>query len=121
MTMTDAFVVRGSGMFAHGGTLRGAYAALQEKIAESKPIEERIAEFVGEYGLDEEVSGEELYVWHHILTGSCEFGRRRFCKERGIDPATARMTVREFIALTENEYNGGIIKQLTEKYKKQEL
>lgn len=58
------------------------------------------------------MKAKELYKWHNILTGSCEFGRREFCKDHKIDIDKDLLTVNEFIALTVNEYGGDIITQL---------
>ena len=47
--------------------------------------------------LDEEYG--DLFDWHHVLTGSCEFGRRQWCEEHGYKP-TDSITLRTFLTET---------------------
>ena len=57
-------------------------------------------------------SAKDLFIWHHILTGSCKFGREIFCKDRNIDINKDEFTIYEFIDLTKDSYMGEIIKKL---------
>ena len=57
----------------------------------------------------------DLFDWHHILTGSCEFGRKQWCKEHGFQP-TDKITVRDFIRLTKFDFGGDIIGKLEKEY-----
>ena len=59
---------------------------------------------------------KDFYQWHHILTGSCEMGRKSFARNYNIDIENDMMTVKEFISLTEDAYRGKIIKELKENY-----
>ena len=61
---------------------------------------------------------KDFYQWHHILTGSCEIGRKSFARNHDIDIENDMMTVKKFISLTENAYCGKIIKELKESYEK---
>lgn len=54
---------------------------------------------------------KQFFDWHHILTGSCLFGRQQFCENRGIN-LEGEMTVEEFINLTQEDYRGEVIKEL---------
>ena len=110
--LIPCFVVKGSGYFAHGKTLHEAHAALQAKILKLKPIEERIADFKNEFKSGIKYPASEFFKWHHILTGSCEFGRKEFCLQHNIDLEEGEYTVEEFIQLTKNAYGGDIIRQL---------
>lgn len=85
ISLLPCFVVKGGGLFAHGSTLHEARAALQAKLLKRKPIEERIADFKAEFESGKKYPTSEFFKWHHILTGSCEFGRREFCRQHNID------------------------------------
>ena len=110
--LLPCFVVKGGGLFAHGSTLHEAHAALQAKLLKRKPIEERIADFKAEFQSDKKYPASEFFKWHHILTGSCEFGRREFCRQHNIDIENGQYTVEEFIEITKNAYGGDTIKKL---------
>ncbi|MBQ9339653.1 MAG: hypothetical protein IJS13_04885, partial [Paludibacteraceae bacterium] len=118
LTTEQCYIAKVGNFFAHGKRLHEARRDAQRKYDENSPIEERIARFVSMYPtLDTKVMGVDLFEWHHTLTGSCEMGRKAFCKERGIDYTATRMTVREFIELTKDAYGGDNIKALAEAYK----
>ena len=111
-TTTPCFVARCGNFFAHGDTLKQALSDASEKYNENKPLEERISEFNSKYPDDDTpIDGNELFYWHHILTGSCLFGRQSFCKDHDLD-INAKYSVREFIALTENAFGSDAIRQL---------
>ena len=57
----------------------------------------------------------DLFNWHHVVTGSCEFGRKQFAQEHGIDLG-GEMTVKQFICLTGDSYGGDRIKELASLY-----
>ena len=117
LTLTECFVAKCGNFFAHGETLKQALSDASEKYNENKPLEERIAEFNETYpDNDAPIDGNELFSWHHILTGSCLFGRKNFCSSKGLD-VNAKYTVREFISLTENAFGSDVIKQLKESRK----
>ena len=106
-------ITDGNDVWAHGTTLHDAHTALQAKLLQSKPIAERIADFKAEFESGKKYPALEFFKWHHILTGSCEFGRKEFCRQHNIDLNNDTYTVEEFIELTKNAYYGGeIIKQI---------
>ena len=105
-------VTDGNDVWAHGTTLHDAHTALQAKLLQNKPIAERIADFKAEFESGKKYPASEFFKWHHILTGSCEFGRREFCRQHNIDLDNDTYTVEEFIELTKNAYGGEIIKQI---------
>ena len=111
-SLLPCFVVKGGGLFAHGSTLHEAHAALQAKLLKRKPIEERIADFKAEFESGKKYPASEFFKWHHILTGSCEFGRKEFCRQHNIDLDNDVFTIEEFIKLTNNAYGGEIIKKI---------
>lgn len=115
MMLMSCYVVKSQGLFAHGKTIKEAYQALQEKLLEDMPVEERIEKFLKEFKMGVKYPNKHFFDWHHILTGSCLFGRQQFCKNKRID-LEGKMTVEQFIKLTENDYGGDIIKKLKREY-----
>lgn len=105
-------VTDGNDIWAHGSTLHEAHSALQAKLLQSKSIEERIADFKAEFDSGKKYPASEFFKWHHILTGSCDFGRREFCRQHNIDLDNDTYTVEEFIELTKNAYGGEVIRQI---------
>ena len=113
LTLKPCYIAKVGNYFAHGKTAKEAVAAARSKYNINKPLEERLVEFNKAYpDREKPVPAKELYNWHYILTGSCEFGRQEFCKDHKININTDLLTVNEFIALTVNEYGGNSIKQL---------
>ena len=116
MTLQPCYIVKGSGYFAHGETLRQAMDALADKILGGAPEEERIAAFVKAHPeYRKPYPNEDLFRWHHNLTGSCEMGRKTFIEERGLN-LDGETTVEEFVKLTQNAYNGSVIRKLPAEY-----
>lgn len=114
LTLTPCYIAKGDGYFAHGKTVKEAEKALQEKIFENMDTEEAIGRFLCTFKKDEKYKGQDFFLWHHYLTGSCEMGRRAFVRDRGLD-LEAYYTVEEFLELCKNSYGGDIIKQLQER------
>ena len=112
MTTEDCFVVKENDKLAHGKNLHEAYSALQEKLYDDSTEEERIEAFKAEFpDFDKAYPNADLFKWHHILTGSCLYGREQFVKSHSID-MQGSMTISRFIELTENDYGEEIIKRL---------
>lgn len=118
-TLKPCYITKSGDIFAHGKTLREAVAAMQDKLFEDMPEEERIAAFIECHDYEGTYSNTDLYDWHHRLTGSCEMGRRQFAIDHGID-LDGKMSTKEFIELTKNAYGGEIIKRLEKEYRKGE-
>ena len=113
LSLTPCFVAKVGDFFAHGEILREALDAAAEKYEQNMPIEDRIRHFNEQYpDRDKKVPAKELFNWHHTLTGSCEMGRKQFCRDHGIDWENGEYTVNEFIALTKDAYGGEVIRQL---------
>ena len=114
MTLKDCWIARRGNFFAHGDTLHEAVEAVEAKWRENRPLDERIAEFVKTHPeLDEEYG--DLFDWHHVLTGSCEFGRRQWCEEHGYKP-TDSITLRAFFEQTKNDYGRDVIRRVAKEY-----
>lgn len=112
LTTESCYVAKRGNTFAHGKTIHEAHEALMEKLLEEMPVEERIENFLKEFSGNKKFKVIEFYKWHHILTGSCKFGRDQFAKEHGIDLENDEFTVKEFVELTKNSYGGDIIKEI---------
>lgn len=118
-TLTDCYIAKVDNCFAHGKTAHEAFKSAQEKALLKEPIEKRVEMFITEFpNLDEKIPAQELFHWHYVLTGSCEFGRRHFAREHNINIETDSFTPREFIKLTKDAYGGENIKLLEKYYKK---
>ena len=119
LTRKPCFVVKQDGHFAHGKTLREAMTALNDKLFEDMPLEDRIERFMSEHAWGVEYLDSDFFEWHHLLTGSCEMGRREFAAAHGLDKLEGKRTVESFIALTRNAYGGDVIRRLEEEYLKE--
>ena len=114
LTLQPCYIARHGGCFAHGDTPQEALRDAVAKWQETRPVEERLDEFVRTFPeLDKPYSG--LFDWHHTLTGSCEAGRKEWCRTHGYQP-TDEITVRTFITQTVNDYGGYVIRQLADRY-----
>lgn len=115
LTLTPCCVVNENDKFAHGETLHEAFEALQEKLYDNSTEEERILKFREHFpDFSKKYPARELFVWHHVLTGSCKMGRKAFCRDKGIDVDKDEFTVYEFIELTKDSYGGDTVKKLKE-------
>lgn len=118
LTVMPCYVVKSESFFAHGTTLREAQSALQDKLFEVMPEEERIEAFLQEFSNPiARYPVAKFFDWHHRLTGSCEAGRRAFAKDHGIDIEHGQMTLAEFFALTRDAYGGEIIRKAEDTWK----
>ena len=114
MSLKDCWIAKRGNFFSHGDTLHEAVEAVEAKWRENRPLDERIAEFVKTHPALDEPYGD-LFDWHHILTGSCEFGRRQWCEEHGYKP-TDSITLRTFFTETAGNYGGDVIRQVAKEY-----
>ena len=114
LTLKDCWIAKRGNFFAHGDTLHEAVEAVEAKWRENRPLDDRIAEFVKTHPSLDEPYGD-LFEWHHILTGSCEFGRRQWCEEHGYKP-TDSITLRAFFEQTKNDYGRNVIRRVAQKY-----
>ena len=114
LTVTPGYVAKGGGYFAHGETLQDAMAALEIKIMDNMPVEEKIGLFMEKFKPGQAYPVREFYDWHNRLTGSCEAGRRSFARDHEIDIEKDEMTPEQFMALTKDAYGGSVIRELME-------
>ena len=114
LTLKDCWIAKRGNFFSHGVTLHAAVEAVEAKWMENRPLDDRIAEFVKTHPVLDEEYGD-LFEWHHILTGSCEFGRRQWCEEHGYKP-TDSITLRTFLTQTVGDYGGDVIRLAAQKY-----
>ena len=113
-----AFVAKLDGQFAHGETIKDAFSAVTEKVMDNMDDDEkkrRFLETFPEYEKPYKIA--DFFSWHHVVTGSCEFGRKQFAREHGIN-LDGEMTVKAFIELTRSSYGGERIKELETLYRK---
>lgn len=115
LTLEPCYIALSEHYVAHGKTLREAKQALDKKLLEYSPIENRIQEFCKTFLPNTKYPNKLFFEWHSILTGSCEMGRTAFCKDRGVS-LDDETTPEEFIKLTENSYRGEIIAMLKDYY-----
>ena len=116
LQLEPCFIVKENNKFAHGNTLRDAFTSLQEKLYDDSTEEERIEAFKQKFpSYDTKYDNQDLFTYHHVLTGSCRMGRESFVLDRGLS-LDDKTTVREFVQLTKNAYGGNIIKQLPQAY-----
>ena len=115
LTTRACYIVKQNGLFAHGGTLREARAALVEKLFDGMDEDERIEAFMEEHKLGIPYPNEDLYNWHHRLTGSCDMGRKAFVADHGLS-LDGETTVEGFVELTKNAYGGSTIRKMAERY-----
>ena len=117
-TLTPCYIAKYENYFAHGKTIKKAYADAQHKAFNNMPVEKRIELFCEKFNYFLPYKASEFFEWHGILTGSCNFGRESFCRNKEID-LNSDMNVFDFIRYTEYEYNGHVIKQLKERYERE--
>ena len=116
-TKKKAFLAKLDGQIAHGETIKKAFTAAMEKALDGMDIEEKKASFREKFPLYiEPYHTNDFFTWHHVLTGSCEFGRKQFADEHNIN-LDGEMTVKQFCDLTANAYNGSVIQQLEALYR----
>ncbi len=116
LTLKPCYIARVGDSFAHGDTLRQAMADARAKELRNKPAEERVGQFLSTYPDPEAlIPAKELFDWHNILTGSCLFGRKQFCEERGIDVEHDSYTLRDFVKLTKDSYGGEVIRMIEQR------
>ena len=114
LQLQPVYIARKGNFWAHGETLHAAQADAEAKWSENRPLEDRIAEFVAQHP-DLDTPYDDLFQWHHILTGSCRAGREEWCRVHGYQP-TDSITVRTFIEQTRNDYGRDAIRELAKQY-----
>ena len=114
--LVPCFVARVGNYFGHGDTAHSALEAANAKYNKNRPLSDRIDEFVKEFPtLQNEATVKKFYDWHHVLTGSCEFGREEFRKRHNLTFDEVH-TVGWFLDITKNNYGKDVIKQVRKMY-----
>jgi len=115
-TTKKAVIAKLDGYFAHGETVKEAFAAVTEKVMNNMDFDEKKKTFFEKFpSMSEEYQTMDFYSWHNVLTGSCDMGRRMFAREKNID-LDGTMTVKQFFELTKSAYGGERIKELESMY-----
>ena len=116
LQLKPCYIAKENNKFAHGNTLRDAFTSLQEKLYDDSTEEERIEAFMQKFpSYDTKYDNQDLFTYHHVLTGSCRMGREQFAEDKGLS-LDDKMSIREFVKLTKHAYGGEIIKQLPQAY-----
>ena len=115
LTLTQCYIVKQDGFFAHGETLREAMEALRDKLFEDMPEDDRIEMFLSETDRGKTYPTQYFYDWHHRLTGSCDMGRKQFARDHGVDLEHGMMTLAEFLEMTKDAYGGDVIRKVISK------
>ena len=115
LTLTQCYIVKQDGFFAHGETLREAMEDLRDKLFEDMPEDDRIEMFLSETDRGKTYPTQYFYDWHHRLTGSCDMGRKQFARDHGVDLEHGMMTLTEFLELTKDAYGGDVIRKVISK------
>jgi len=111
----NCFLAKVNGCFAHETTLKKAERSARQKFYAKLDIGKRIKEFCSTFKKDKKYDAQNFFIWHNILTGSCEAGRTNFIKSNNVD-MNRKYSVLEFIKICENSYGCDVIKQLKEFY-----
>ena len=112
LTLTQCYIVKQDGFFAHGETLREAMEDLRDKLFEDMPEDDCIEMFLSETDRKKTYPTQYFYDWHHRLTGSCDMGRKQFALDHGVDLEHGMMTLTEFLELTKDAYGGDVIRKV---------
>ena len=114
--LLPCYIVKKNNKFAHGNTLHDAFMSLQEKLYDNSTEKDRIEAFKRKFpSYNTKYNNRDLFVYHHVLTGSCRMGRESFVSSNGLS-LDDKTTVREFVELTKNAYGGYIVKKLPKAY-----
>ena len=105
------FLADFKGYIAHGETVREALIDARAKYFSDLDFEEVKRQLLGRFQKEGTLTVKELFVWHGLLTGSCVFGRSEFQKEHDLRDSD-KLTLKEFVKLTENSFDWKHIKEL---------
>lgn len=110
-TLTECFLAKYHGAIAHGKSVKNALRDAQEKYFSSFDFENLKKKLLEKFSEEGSLTVAELFKWHGLLTGSCTFGRQQFQKENGLKNSD-KLTLKQFVELTQNAYGGEKIKEL---------
>ncbi|MCM1250308.1 MAG: hypothetical protein NC209_04075 [Alistipes sp.] len=115
LTLEPCYIAKSGRHFAHGKTAHEAYKSALDKSILNEPVEDRIDRFLADHKVSISYSARDLFDWHHRLTGSCEMGRKAFCRDKGIDVDKDSFTIEEFVKITCHAYGSEVICKLADK------
>lgn len=110
-TLKECFLAKYHGAIAHGESIKNALRDAQEKYFSSFDFEDLKKKLLEEFAEKGSLTVAELFKWHGLLTGSCTFGRQQFEKENDLKDSD-KLTLKQFVKLTQNAYGGEKIKEL---------
>ena len=110
-TLKECFLAKYHGAIAHGMSVKTALRDAQEKYFSSLDFEGLKKKILEEFSEKKSLTVAELFKWHGLLTGSCTFGRQQFQKENDLKDSD-KLTLEQFVELTQNAYGGEKIKEL---------
>lgn len=113
LTLKQAYVAKVGSSFMRGETPRMAVEYATKKDMMKRPLEERIDFFV-EAHPDLHTPYGDLFMWHHILTGSYEF--EEWWKAHNYKPDDS-ITVWAFIKMTKDNYRGDTFRMIAKRYR----
>ena len=110
MSIEERYIAKYKNYFYHADTIKNAIIGVQNKYLSTIDIDDRIEMFKEKFNdKNKKYPAEDFYEWHTILTGSCDYGKKKFIESHNIDLEKDKFTVSEFIELTKNEYGSNII------------
>ena len=110
-TLKECFLAKYHRSIAHGESVKDALRDAQEKYFSSLDFEDLKKKLLAEFSEKGALTVAELFKWHGLLTGSCTFGRQQFQEENDLKDSD-KLTLKQFVKLTENAYGGEKIKEL---------
>ena len=110
-TLKECFLAKYHEAIAHGMSVKAALRDAQEKYFSSLDFEGLKKKILEEFSEKGSLTVAELFKWHGLLTGSCTFGRRQFQKENDLKDSD-KLTLEQFVELTQSAYGGKKIKEL---------
>ncbi len=113
LSLSKCFIAKAGDFFAHGATVEEAIMGARAKQFQALDEGERIAGFWAEFDKSGSYPARLFFEWHGKLTGSCEYGRWQFVKDKGIDLESS-MTVAQFVMTTQGSYGSETIQKLSE-------
>ena len=107
-------------LYAHGSTMREAFMYATQKLDKFENFSTKMDKFKTAFPeKDVKYKASDLFYWHGAITGSCEFGRREFCKEHGINLAKDEFTINEFfdLVLSGKNFGNEYVEELVKLYR----
>lgn len=105
--LDSCYIAKGNNSLALGKTVQEAQLYIEERKFDHLTENERFNLFVDKFPeLDVPYNAIDIFMYHHVLTGSCAKGRIDFLKTHEITQETTG-TIREFFELLKIDYSRG--------------